>query len=143
MSNIIKIKLQKNSALPIKAHYSDAGFDLFATYDFSITRGQVVKHPLNFIMELPKDTYGEITSKSGLGAKGIQVYAGIIDQNYRGIPHVIMVYNSVGEQYRFVKGDKIAQLIIHPFSLKYEIQQVDDINTETDRGIGGFGSTGK
>ena len=93
--------------------------------------------------------------KSGLGSKGLLIYAGVIDQEYRGIPHVIMTnvniidhLDSEGfpimrtEPIVIKKGEKVAQLIMNPYASQFYIRQVDKVNTETSRGEGGFGSTG-
>lgn len=159
MSKIIKVQLGEGGQLPLKAHKSDAGFDLFASADFSVSPGQIVKHPLNIKLQLPESTYAEITSKSGNGSKGLLVYAGIIDEGYRGIIHVVMTnLNHVpyttwvdgfqrnillaGEVLHFKKGQKIAQMILHPYSSDYELELVDQLDENTSRGAGGFGSSG-
>ena len=86
----IEVQKLEGGMLPFKKHATDAGFDLFATSDIELHPGQVIKHPLNIRMKLPKGTWASITTKSGLGAKGQLVYAGVIDEGYRGVPHVIM-----------------------------------------------------
>lgn len=150
----IQIKLEQSGKLPVKAHISDAGYDLYSTEEITIYPGEVKKTPLNFRMKLPEGTWAEITSKSGLGSKGLLIYAGVIDQSYRGIPHVVMSniklveYLDDGsfrkaEPIIIKKGDKIAQLIMNPYNPNYFIQQVEDIDTNTSRGEGGFGSTGR
>jgi dUTP pyrophosphatase len=148
----IEVEVLDGGKLPFKVRQSDAGFDVYATSDFDLHPGTVVKHPLNIRMKLPKGTWGEITTKSGLGAKGQLVYAGVIDEEYRGIPHVIMTnvnvvtrdslprFNTV--PISFKKGDKLAQLIMSPYCDQYYIEQVDSVDTATSRGEGGFGSTG-
>src|ERR1035438_5414902 len=80
----IEVEILGDGKLPYKANPTDAGFDLFATSDITIFPGQVQKHPLNIRLKLPRGTWGEITSKSGLGSRGLLVYAGVIDQEYRG-----------------------------------------------------------
>jgi dUTP pyrophosphatase len=159
MSKIVKCKIEENGQLPVKAHKSDAGFDLFAVQDFSVAPGQIVKQPVNVRLELPESTYAEITSKSGNGSKGLLVYAGIIDQGYRGVVHVVMTnLNQVpmdthvngyqktillaGPTLHFKKGQKIAQMILHPFSSEYELQEVDQLDENTSRSGSGFGSSG-
>jgi dUTP pyrophosphatase len=152
----IEVEVLPDGKLPAKKNKTDAGFDLFATSDITIYPGQVLKHPLNIRMKLPKGTWGEITSKSGLGSQGLLVYAGVIDEEYRGIPHVVMsnIYLIQGldpDGYPLMrtdpivikKGDKLAQLIMNPFSSEFFIEQVDSVETNTSRGEGGFGSTGK
>jgi dUTP pyrophosphatase len=159
MSKIVKCKLEADGQLPVKAHRSDAGFDLFAVQDFSVAPGQVVKQPVNVRLELPESTYAEITSKSGNGSKGLLVYAGIIDQGYRGVIHVVMTNLNHTQMDTYVnghqktvliagptllikKGQKIAQMILHPFSIEYEMQEVDQLDENTSRSGGGFGSSG-
>ncbi len=152
----IKVEVLEGGKMPSKAHASDAGWDLYATEDITIYPGQVMKHPLNIRLELPQNTWAEITSKSGLGAKGLLVYAGVIDQAYRGIPHVVFtnlwVMDSLDDQgiplmrtspIVIKKGEKLAQLIMNPYSEHFFMTQVDKVNTESDRGTGGFGSSGK
>lgn len=155
-SNEIKVEVLDGSKMPTKAHASDAGWDLYATEDITIFPGQVMKHPLNIRLELPINTWAEITSKSGLGAKGLMVYAGVIDQGYRGIPHVVFtnlwIIDQIDEQgYPLMrtqpivikKGEKLAQLIMNPYSESFYMTQVDKVSTETTRGGAGFGSSGK
>lgn len=151
----IKVEVMEGGKLPTKAHQTDAGWDLYATDDITIYPGQVMKHPLNIKMELPTGTWAEITSKSGLGSKGLLVYAGVIDEAYRGIPHVVFtnlwVIEKVDEEgfplmrttpIVIKKGEKLAQLIMSPYSPNFYITQVDKVDTNTDRGAGGFGSSG-
>ena len=146
----IEVEVLDGGKIPFKAHKTDAGFDLFATEDVSIPPGVVTKHPLNIKMKLPEGTYAQITSKSGLGSRGLLVYAGIIDESYRGIPHVVCTRLSTELHFdgyptdtiTVEKGQKIAQLIIHGYDSRYYMEQVDKIDTNTERGDGGFGSTG-
>lgn len=142
--------------LPVKKNRSDAGFDVFTPVDVTVNPGQIVKVPLNIRMKLPSGSWARIETKSGHGAKGHLVYAGVIDQDYRGIPHVIMTnLNSpvefdeqTGEMkksdkvLRFPAGTKIAQITMNPHSLDFYMEKVESVDTNTDRGEGGFGSTG-
>jgi dUTP pyrophosphatase len=137
----IDVEVMDGGQLPCKAHKTDAGFDLFATDDLMIVHGQITKHPLNIKMKLPEGTYAQITSKSGLGSKGLLVYAGIIDESYRGIPHVVCTMLA-GGYLQIKKGQKIAQLIMHPYSSNYYMAEVDKVDEDTERGDGGFGSSG-
>lgn len=152
----IKVEVLEGGKMPSKAHQTDAGWDLYATDDIAIYPGQVMKHPLNIRLELPANTWAEITSKSGLGAKGILVYAGVIDQAYRGIPHVVFtnlwIIDQIDEQgfplmrtqpVLIKKGEKLAQLIMNPYNENFYLTQVDKVSTETERATGGFGSSGK
>ena len=152
----IEVKVETDGKLPHKVRQTDAGFDLFATEDIKLYPGQSGKTPLNVRLKLPLNTYAEITTKSGLGSKGHSVRAGIIDEEYRGVINVI--HSNVAliqgldadglplmntEPLVIKKGDKLAQLILHPYSNQYFIEQVEEMDMNTSRGEGGFGSTGK
>ena len=153
----IEVEVLEEGKVPYKAHKTDAGFDLFATEDITIYPNVVTKHPLNIKMKLPQGTYAQITSKSGLGSRGLLVYAGIIDESYRGIPHVVCTKlngqmastNYIGDLIDssdpmiIKRGEKLAQLIMHPYSSEYFMEQVEHVSEDTERGSGGFGSTGR
>jgi len=151
----IEVKVEEGGKLPHKVRQTDAGFDLFATEDITLFPGQSGKTPLNVRLKLPLNTYAEITTKSGLGSRGHSVRAGIIDEEYRGVINVI--HSNVAliagidpdgfplmnvEPLVIKKGDKLAQLILHPYSNQYFIEEVQEIDMNTSRGEGGFGSTG-
>ena len=151
----IEVKVEADGKLPHKVRYTDAGYDLFATEDITLYPGQSGKTPLNVRLKLPMNTYAEITTKSGLGSRGHSVRAGIIDEEYRGVINVI--HSNVAlisgqdsdgfplmntEPLLIKKGDKLAQLIIHPYSNQYYVIEVEELDMNTSRGEGGFGSTG-
>jgi dUTP pyrophosphatase len=151
----IEVQVEEGGKMPTKAHQSDAGFDVYATEDITLYPGQVKKTPLNIRLKLPHSSWAEITTKSGLGSKGQLVYAGVVDQAYRGIPHVIMTNVNLIEGLDeegiplmrttpivIKKGEKVAQLIMNPYCDQFYMVQVDKVETDTDRGEGGFGSTG-
>jgi dUTP pyrophosphatase len=170
----IEVEVLEGGALPTKAHKTDAGFDLFATSDITLYPGQVIKHPLNIRIKFPEGCWGRVETKSGLGAKGMLCYAGVIDEGYRGVVHVIatnlkfkknegndrIIQQTLDIKGRVTdtkmqwfpfdseepivikKGEKIAQITMHPHSPEFIVVQVDKIDTATDRGEGGFGSSG-
>jgi dUTP pyrophosphatase len=151
----IEVKVEEGGKLPSKTRASDAGFDVYATEDIVLYPGQVVKHPLNIRLKLPINSWAEITTKSGLGSKGQLVYAGVIDQEYRGIVHVIMTnvhlikeIDSEGfpimrtDPIVIKKGEKVAQMIMNPHNSAFYVEQVQELDMNTSRGNGGFGSTG-
>jgi len=131
--------------LPSKKNYSDAGFDLFTPVDVTIEPGEIKRVPLNIRMELPAGSWARIETKSGLGSKGMLVYAGVVDQDYRGIPHVICTNLNYkdGKPIVIKAGEKIAQMTMNPHNLEFYVEQVESVSTDTARGEGGFGSTGK
>lgn len=152
----IEVKVEQGGKLPYKVRQTDAGFDVYATEDIVLYPGQSGKTPLNIRLKLPKSTYAEITTKSGLGAKGHSVRAGIIDEEYRGVVHVIhsnvnivepedesgVYFKHRREPLVVKKGEKLAQLIMHPYSSNYYVEEVKELDTATSRGEEGFGSTG-
>lgn len=149
----IYVEVLEGGKLPSKANPNDAGFDVYATEDIALFPGQVLKHPLNIRMELPQGCWARIETKSGLGSKGMMVWAGVIDEGYRGVPHVIMsniklVNNDLfqtenKEPILIKKGDKVAQITMNNHSNEYQMVQVKEVSQDTSRGTGGFGSSGR
>ncbi len=141
----IEVEVLEGGFLPSKKNPKDAGFDLIATEDLELRPGEVAKMPLNIKLKLPQESWGRIESKSGLGAQGLLVYAGVIDEEYRGIPHVVMSNINHGAKFPIFikKNTKIAQLTMNPHSTHFYIEQVESVVADTSRGEGSFGSTGK
>ncbi len=138
---VAEVEILEGGKLPVRANPTDAGFDVFATEDVYFKPGVITKHPLNIKIKLPPNTFIRVAGKSGLGSKGLSLTAEIIDESYRGIPHV--VGTSISSDIVFIKaGEKICQLIFHPFNNKYHFKEVDHVSEDTDRGAGGFGSSG-
>jgi len=97
--------------------------------------------PIGIAIKMPDGVYGRVAPRSGLAVKkGIHVGAGVIDPDYRGEIHVLL-FNNGKEPFEISIGDRIAQLILEKFEF-HEILLVDSLSNETDRGSGGFGSTG-
>ena len=146
---MLKVKLlHEDAKLPVRAHDSDAGLDLFSIEDAVVkARGRLlvktgisIQLPFGHI-ELPFGYYGQVASKSGLSVKhGIEVGAGVIDEGYTG-EVMVMLYNHSDDDFEINKGDKIAQLLVKPVSY-CDVQQVNYVS-DSYRGNGGFGSTGR
>lgn len=137
----MKVKLLTDTAIaPQMAHKTDAAFDLYADEDKFIGLGAQELVSTGVAMAIPGNCVGIIKSRSGLSVKsGINVGAGVIDSGYRGEVKALLQASQLPYQVR--KGDRIAQLLIVPIE-RPEIEVVDILDT-TDRGDGGFGSTGK
>ena len=145
----MKIMLDKGAKMPTRAHPWDAGLDLYApcavkvrgsTGDcFYVTVGSVTIDT-GVHVEIPEGYVGLIKSKSGLNVKRGLTAEGVIDAHYTG-SIAVKLYNHTPYPYHFEAGDKIAQLVIVPCLLP-ELELVDSLE-ETDRGDGGFGSTGR
>ena len=129
--------------MPAKAHFDDAAFDLRSRVDMVLPVRKSVVVPAGFSIELPVGFEAQIRPRSGLALKHDLMLTnspGTIDAGYRGEVGVIM-YNGGTEEFQIKRGDRIAQMVIAKLP---EVQLVSaDTLSETDRGSGGFGSTGK
>ena len=134
-------KLHPDAKIPTYAHQGDAGFDLFATETVTIPIGARVLVGTGIAMEIPDGYVGLIWDKSGLSIKhGLKNLGGVIDAGYRGEIKAGVV-NLSDEDYTVVVGHKVAQMLIQKVE-RAEIVEVDELS-DTTRGHGGFGSTGK
>lgn len=135
-------KLQPDAKIPTKANLTDVGFDLYALMDGStiLNPREVKLIPTGIAMALPRNYAGLIWDRSSMGVKGIHRYAGVIDSGYRGEIKVCL-YNGNDRPYLVNSGDRIAQILIQKVDNFY-LREVASLN-ETDRGDGGFGSSGK
>jgi len=136
---MLQVKKLGTVTTPTRAHNS-AGYDLYVPEDISLPPLSVTKIPLGFATAFPLGNVGHICDRSSFGSKGIHVFGGIIDADYRG-EWGVLLYNSKNFTQDIVKGDRIAQVLFHPV-LGWLIDEVEEL-TETERGIHGFGSTGK
>ena len=140
----IKIKLlDKSLPLPKYVHKGDAGLDLFSAVDSIIKPYERKLVPTGVKVAIPLGYAGFVQPRSGLAIKhGIALVnsPGLIDSGYRGEICVIMVNLDKDNEFNIRKGDKICQLVIQKVE-EAELIEVDDIG-ESDRGEGGFGSTG-
>ena len=136
----MRIKLDKGAYMPKRAFAADAGLDLFSPVNVDIPPRGSVTIDTGVHVELPENTVGMVKSKSGLNVKhGIQS-EGVIDVGYTGSIRV-KLYNHSADWYMVNNGDKISQLVIMPI-LTPDLELVDELD-ETERGNGGFGSTGR
>ncbi len=140
MSNVIKVKkLDPQAKLPLRAHPTDSGADLFA-----LTRTVLPPHAVTHVhtgvcVELPEQTSGIIWGKSSVESKGIKAMAGLVDAPYRG-ELIVCMYNLNDTEFVFEAGQKVAQLVVLPTI--YPSFEETQALSETTRGEGGFGSTG-
>ena len=137
-------QLKTDINTPKYATTDSAGFDLEATCDQDITiePGETALIPTGIAMALPKGYEAQVRPRSGLALKNsitVLNTPGTIDADYRGEVGVILINHSK-ENFTVTKGMRIAQIIINKYE-KAEIEVVDNLD-ETERGAGGFGSTG-
>lgn len=139
----VRVKLLSAGArVPAKAHSGDAGWDIFASEAAVVGPGETKIIKTGIALEIPSGWYGQIKSRSGLGAKGLIVTAGVVDSGYRGEVGVVVVNGNRGPDgsFSFKPGDKIAQMVFLPVPA-VEISLTESLNGSA-RGQGGFGSTG-
>ena len=142
----IKVKkLTSTAKLPTRGSASAAGYDLYADIEKEV---RIAPHTTEMIgtglsMEIPEGYFGAIFARSGLASTEALRPAncvGVVDSDYRG-PFMIALHND-GEQERVITpGERIAQLVVIPY-LPVEFIEADTLS-DTGRGSGGFGSTGK
>ncbi|MBU5593432.1 dUTP diphosphatase [Clostridium sp. MSJ-4] len=139
----LKIKLiDPKAKLPECAHKGDAGLDLFSIDDVEINPGESKLIHTGVIIELPENTEAQIRPRSGLALKnGITVLntPGTIDEGYRGEIGVILI-NHGKNTFKVEIGMKIAQMVVKP-TIKVNIEEIKEL-TDSERGEGGFGSSG-
>lgn len=142
----MKIKrLTETAKIPEKGSEYSAGYDLFADLKeaVEITPKQTLMIKTGIAMEIPEGYFGGIFARSGLSTKeGLRPAncVGVIDSDYRG--EICVPLHNDSETNRLIReGQKIAQLVVVPF-LTVEFEEVEELD-ETERGVGGFGSTGK
>lgn len=130
--------------LPGYAHVGDAGADLRATTEVVLAPGERALVGTGIRVALPEGTVGLVTPRSGLAARsglGIVNSPGIIDSGYRGEIQVCLINLDPRETIHLAVGERIAQLVILPY-LRADFVVVTELD-ETERGRGGYGSTGK
>ncbi len=133
-------KLSPNAIAPTRGSYLAAGLDLYTPISGTVLPQQRLLVPLDISIQLPIGTYGHILPRSGLALKhGIHIGAGVVDEDYRGNVSVLIM--NLGDQpFTFKEGDRIAQMVIK----KYEsVNVIESIVDDSQRGAGGFGSSGK
>ena len=139
---IIKIKkLNPEARVPSYAHPNDAGMDLFSLEENILGPGERAKIKTGLSMEIPEGYVGLVWDKSGLSTGyGLKTLAGVIDAGYRGEIQIGII-NLSAETYTLKKHDKVAQMLIQPIE-RPDLEEVLELS-DSHRGIGGFGSTGK
>jgi len=133
-------RLSPDAILPTVAHPGeDIGYDLYSAAELTIAAHDAAGVPTGIAIEFVPTAGGIVKTRSGLAKKRLMCNAGVIDAGYRG--EIIVLMENLGEQpYTIRKGDKIAQLLEHPF-LAGEVCETE--LTGTARGAKGFGSSGQ
>ena len=138
----LKIKrLHPDAVVPKYAHPGDAGMDLYTIETVVLAPGERKSIPLGIAIELPPGYVALVWDKSGLSHKhGLKQFGGVIDSCYRGEYHV-GVMNLSDKEFKFEKGDKVAQLLIQRVE-EAEFEEVDALS-DSPRGDKWLGSSGR
>lgn len=138
-------KCREGAQIPTKGSEYAAGYDLYAclSQDVEISPGETAVIPTGLCLELPNGYAGFVYARSGLATKKGLAPAnkvGVCDSDYRG-EYLVALYNQSEKDAVVKNGERIAQLVIAPY-LDVEFVQEENLS-ETNRGSGGFGSTGQ
>lgn len=137
-------RLSDKATLPSRAHEGDAGIDLCAAEAASIGPGQRVQVGTGLAVEIPEGWAGMILPRSGLALKhGIALVnaPGLVDPGYRGEIRVLLLNTDADSEFKVAVGDRIAQLLLTPFSTARPVE-ASTLSETTERGTAGFGSSG-
>lgn len=136
-------RLEPGARLPTRAHADDAGLDLHALESVTIDPGRRATVRTGIAVAIPHGYAGLVLPRSGLAARhGIALVnaPGLIDAGYRGELRVLLLNTDVDAPFTLAAGDRVAQLVLIAVALPVAVA-VDQLD-ETERGSGGFGSTG-
>lgn len=140
-----KLKIVTENKIPSYATAEAAGIDLYYSNkeDIEIKPKETCKIDTGLKVQIPKGYFGAVYPRSSTGVKRKLMLAntiGVIDSDYRG--EIMIFFYNYGDETQIIKnGDRLAQLVIQPYQ-QFEIELVDSLD-ESDRGEGGFGSTGR
>lgn len=137
---MINVKLDEGAKMPTRAHPTDAGLDIYSRESKVVPARKSATFDTGVHIEIQPYSVGFLKSKSGLNVKHGITSEGVIDAGYTG-SIVVKLYNNSDVDYAVSAGDKISQLVILPICTPTPVL-VENL-TETERGNGGFGSTGK
>lgn len=137
----LKIKeMRPKVQMPSRGTEGAAGLDLYCAEEMDLYSGLVAKIPTGIAIEIPPGCTGLICTRSSAALKNINVFLTVVDSDYRG-EVFITARNDSDETYHLAKGDRIAQIVILPLADVFPVRAIE--LSETDRGSGGYGSTGK
>lgn len=139
----MKIKVLDKNCIPQKAHTTDAGYDLRASKEVSVFPHDTEFVPTGVCVDIPEGYVGLLFPRSSISKTPLRMAnsVGVIDSGFTGEIKVPLYNTSEVEIRDIEQYNKIAQLVIVP-CMNFELEQVDELE-DTERGEGGFGSTGK
>lgn len=136
------VRLNERATLPARGSAGAAGFDLSASESVTVPARGRAPIPTGIALQAPPDTYARVAPRSGLGLRGIDVGAGVVDADYEGEVKVVLI-NHTDAPFAVNAGDRIAQIIFERIVVP-ELAVVASVAEfgASKRGAGGFGSTG-
>jgi dUTP pyrophosphatase len=138
------VKLKDNAVVPTRAHPGDAGLDLYSTEIAHLGPGERWSVGTGIALEIPEGHAGLVLPRSGLAREhGIALVnaPGLIDAGYRGEVRVLLLNTDPAETVRIEAGARIAQLVVTPVAIAAPVEVAE--LSDTARGDGGFGSSGR
>lgn len=148
MGSIIVVQFARthdDAKIPTRGSENAAGWDLYALEESSVDFRKSVKVRTGLHVAIPEGFEGQVRARSSLGAKGLILphSIGTIDSDYRGELFVLMTWIGDSDSYTIKSGERIAQLLISPVpEVSFKEVGLEELS-ETARGSGGFGSTGR
>jgi dUTP pyrophosphatase len=136
-------KLTSSAITPTRGTPNSAGLDLYADADVLVSSGASVMLGTGIAVEIPANHVGLVCIRSSVGKAGVALAngVGVIDSDYRGEIKLCLTYTAGNGGHYIRRGHAVAQLVVMPY-LHTELVEVDAL-TSTERGAGGFGSTGR
>ena len=142
---VMVARTDDGARLPTRGSEYAAGWDLYALEEYEVPFRKSVKLRTGLRVAIPVGYEGQVRARSSLGSKGLILphSIGTIDADYRGELFVLMTWIGEGESYRVNAGERIAQLLISPIpEVSFKEVSIEQLG-DTERGDGGFGSTGR
>jgi dUTP pyrophosphatase len=135
-------KLVPHAILPSRATPQSAGFDLYSSEGYVLLPGHRIVVSTGIQVQLPPGVYGRIAPRSGLAVKhGLGIGAGVIDADYQGELKIVLFNHDLRNNFVIRPGYRVAQLVLEYIATP-EVEEVLEFDQVTERGAGGFGSTG-
>lgn len=144
----LDIRLAEEASLPVRMHDTDAGLDLCAVEQTTINRSEIKLVDTGVSVAIPPGMVGLLVPRSSLSKQKLFMSnsIGVIDSTYRGNIKASLLYKGTEKSITINKGERIVQLLVVPIALPFvnviECSR-EEWESSTDRGVGGFGSTGK
>ncbi len=135
-------KLVPHAILPSRATPQSAGYDLYSSEGYVLLPGHRVVVSTGIQVQLPPGVYGRIAPRSGLAVKhGLGIGAGVIDADYQGELKIVLFNHDLRNNFVIRPGYRVAQLVLEYIATP-DVVEVHEFDNVTERGDGGFGSTG-